>query len=313
MSGHAFDLRPGQATARQGRPDSHFASPRWRLRFALHDLALQLGAGRDHLDASADPYDIVGTCGGHAFQLGMPAHLLDALLSRAPEPMTAASLSAEDGALMLEHILTEPLARLEAVLKASITFLHIARRTSPPAMDAIPLSLEAQGQRFALDLSLDHLALRDQLEAEIARLDIDGPGAVPGMAVAVGPVYLAAEDIPGLAAGDHLLLDGATAAALRGAVFLDETLYWPVELSGGGLTVLGALKGVPNDLRIAPVFLHVGTTAEASTMDRGVRLGLRTPEDNCLALRIGNRTIGIGNLTERPEGIAIHVSATGES
>ena len=215
--------------------------------------------------------------------------------------------------MLLEHILTEPLTRLEAALKSSIVLHQMARRTLPPAMDAIPLSLEAQGQRFALDLSLDHPALRDQLETKIARIDTDGPGAIPGMAVAVGPVYLAAEDIPSLAAGDHLLLDGATAAALRGAVFLDETLYWPVELSGGGLTVLGALKGVPNDPRVASVFLHVGATAEGSTMDRGARVGLRTPEDNRLSLKIGNRTIGLGNLTERPEGIAIHVSATGES
>lgn len=313
MSGHAFYLRPGQAMARQGRPDSHFASPRWRLRFAVYDLGLQLGAGRDNLDASADPYDIVGKCGGHDFRLGMPANLLDALLSRAPDPVNATALSAEDGALLLEYILTEPLVQLEKALTAPVVLREMARRTSPPAMDAIPLSLEAQGQRFTLDLSLDHPALRDQLEAEIARIEMAGPGAVPGMAVAVGPVYLAADDIPDLAAGDHLLLDGATAAALRGAVFLDEALYWPVELSGGGLTVLGSLKGVPNDPRIAPVFLYVGVTAEGSTMDRGARVGLHTPDDNRLSLKIGNRTIGIGNLAERPEGITIHVSGTGES
>lgn len=313
MSGHTFDLRPGQATARQGRPDSRFASPRWRLRFSFHDLALQLGAGRDQLDASADPYDLVGTCGGHDFRLGMPANLLDALLSRAPDPVNATALSAEDGALLLEYILTKPLVQLEKALTAPVVLRQMARRASLPAMDAVPLSLEAQGQRFTLDLSLDHPALRDQLEAQIARIEMAGPGAVPGMAVAVGPVYLAADEIPDLAAGDHLLLDSATAAALRGAVFLDETLYWPVELSGGGVTVLGALKGVPNDPRVAPVFLHVGVTAEVSPMERGARVGLRTPEDNRFSLRIGNRKIGIGNLTERPEGIAIHVSGTGES
>jgi hypothetical protein len=294
-----------------------FRSPRWRLRFSVQDLGFDVRSGRGTLSDAEDMLDIAGQCGASTFLLCVPALLLDALLSRAPEAVTIESLSPEDGALLCEHVLSSALNAVEKSVGEAICFTSIDRRPLAPRLGEIPLQVDVQGRSFPVGLTVQSPDLRERLAQQIATLSQTGPSAVPGMAVAIGPVRLGRDDIDALVVGDQFLLDGATIERLQGGVLLDESLYWPIEIIDGGLQVTGTLTALdpPGASRYADIslFFYVGLTGEASAMKRGDRVPLQRVDEKRMFLKIGEEVIGRGSLVNLPEGIAVRVVEKGAS
>jgi Type III flagellar switch regulator (C-ring) FliN C-term len=291
-----------------------FRLPRWRLRFGVRDLVFELRADVGQNAFNEASFEIAMDCAGSPVTLTAPARLIDAVLARAPDPVSLAVLSAEDAGLMLDHLLSPVLEALEGALNAPLQILKLSRRSQQRVQDEVLLQIEAEGTTAAIGLRISDPSLRARISVEIRALDAKGPPAQAGMKVAIGPVHLHPDDVAALGTGDQLLLDGANVGRLKGAVFLDETFYWPIEIIDGGIQAAGPLTSAAStpdsgsQAADIPVFFHVGLTGDGGLMNPGDRLTLQRLDDKRMTLNVGRVVIGRGSLVNLPEGIAVRVT-----
>lgn len=281
---------------------------RWRIRTGVQDFRFEVQGSRDRrFEPGQSLTTLYGTMAGARAELVIPEVLVDALLGRAPEGVTLASLDHHDAALLFEHVLTEHVEATEAATDLPIRFERLERGGAAgpggawfevAALDTVfPLHLTIQSQRVA-----------EALASTVFDLDRLGPGVIPGMTVAIGPVNLTRDDLDALQPGDEVLLEGASLDRLVGAVLLDERHYWPIMLIDGGIVVDGPL--VEADLRgdggrPLSVFFVVGITAESSPMRKGDRMPLQRVDEKRMLLRLGDRVLGRAGLVNLSEGLAV--------
>ena len=302
----------GLAYSEQARRDlAPFASKRWRLRLGVQDLTLAFRAGNDLPEA--DVVEISGHIGTSPFRLAMPGDLVDALLSRAPESYSLAQLVPDDAALLMEHLVSAALDAAEQAMRMPIRLDRIEKAFEPLPHHAIPLAIDVADRRFAAALIVHDPSISTKLAIEIERIATEGPGAVAGMPVSIGPIRVHEDDIATLTPGDQLLLDGASVERLQGGVMLDEANYWPIEIVDGAIRVAGALLTLPplTRDRMVPVFLHVGLTGDASPMKTGDRVPMQRLDPRGMVLASPTAVLGKGALVNLPEGIAIRVTEIG--
>jgi hypothetical protein len=281
---------------------------RWRLRSAVQDLRFEVQGSRERVfDAGQTLATIHAAMGGRGCEIVTDASLVDAILARAPEPVSLATLDAHDAALMLEHLLTEQIEATERATGLSIRLDRVDRGGAASGRGAWA-EIVLPDSVVPLRISLGDRAVAEKLASAVFALDREGPGVVPGMAVAIGPVNLSRAEIAALQAGDEVLLEGATLDRLVGAVLLDERHFWPIMLIDGGIVADGALaEATISGEGNSPVqaFFTVGVTAESSPMRRGDRMPLQRVEERRMVLRLGDRIIGRAGLVSLADGLAI--------
>ena len=288
-----------------------FARRRWRLRFSLQDLVLELRATRKRGFEPMEALAVLrGLHDGIPVEIVAPVQLIDVVLSRAPDPVTLDQLSPDDAGLLFEHVMTAQIEALEAQSGSVLSIARIERLIEQRSVGDLWIEIDAGGRVYPVNIGMASGQFANHLADYISALDKVGPPGLAGMPVTIGPVYLARREVDELAAGDELLLDGATLDKLTGAILLDDTLNWPISLIDGGIVVDGALReielpSVRGEETILPVFFMVGVTGAAAAMQTGERIALQRVEEKRMVLRIGEQVLGRAGLVNLPEGLAI--------
>lgn len=285
---------------------------RWRARTVIHDLALEFRAAKNrHFDPGETVLHIKARDHGAPLRMLCGQSFIDALLSRAPEPVAFDALSPEDVGLLLEHVMTPTLEAFEKAFGAAIEIESVERFGGSRPLGDMWLDAEAQGKVFRFNIATQSPNTARALAAYVQLLEQSGPGAAAGLSVAIGPVHLSKADIEALTTGDEMMLEGATLEKLMGAVVLDDDMIWPIALIDGGIVVEGALQEIDANLANAspdkrlPILFLVGVTGEASAMKRGDRIPLQRVEEKRMVLRVGSHVLGRAGLVNLPEGLAI--------
>jgi hypothetical protein len=292
-----------------------FQYPYWRVRFSVVELKFEASHAAE--DAFADLQGFAHLrflMGGEWVDLSAPATLFDALLSRAPEPESLSQLSAEDAALLLEHILTPVLEPLEAKLGLSVHLQSVQRATSLPlATWPVKFQCKAQGKIFPVAMTFQSPSLAKAFVHEIEALEALGPPMVLGLPLQIGPVFLSEEEIASLAVGDELLLGVTSFEGLSGIVQFDETQCWAVKLVEGKIEVASALQPaerfmVPDGPGL-PLFYQLGVTGEDGTVSIGQRISLARIEERRMVISHGKRKIAGAKLVKVTDGVAMRITS----
>jgi hypothetical protein len=274
----------------------------------VQDLRIEVQGSRERVfEPGQRLATLHGLIGGSAAEITLPEALVDAILGRAPEALALAALEPQDAALLFEHLVTE---QVEALEKASGLALRFERLESggKAVIGGGWFEVAALDQVFPLHVAIQSQRVAEALASTVFEQDRIGPGVIPGMTVAIGPVNLARSEIDALQSGDEVLLEGATLDRLVGAVLLDERHYWPIQLVDGGIVVDGGLTEAmlaAEGSRPVQAFFVVGTTAEASAMKLGDRIPLQRVEEKRMVLRLGDRIIGRAGLVSLQDGLAV--------
>ena len=283
---------------------------RWRLRTGIGDLRFEVQGSRDRRFEPGQPLATLhGTIGGARAEITLAEAFVADVLARAPDPVTLAALEPGDAALMAEHLLTEHVEALEAAVALPIRFERL-ERGGVAGVSGAWFEIATADSVFPVHVAIQSARVAEALASVVFELDRQGPGVVPGMVVAIGPVNLTRADLDALAPGDELLLEGATLDRLAGAVLLDERHYWPIQLVDGGIVADGPLReaDIRGDAgRPLQLFFVVGNTAEGAAMRPGDRMPLQRVEERRMVLRLGDRILGRAGLVTVQEGLAVRI------
>lgn len=285
---------------------------RWRAHLSVQDLALEFKAAKHrYFDQGETVLHIKARDHGAPLRVLCGQSFIDALLSRAPEPVSFDSLSPDDAGLLLEHVLTPQLEAFEKAYGAAIEIDSVERFGGARPLGDMWFEAEAQSKVFRFNMDMQSHKTARALTTFVQGLEQVGPVAAAGLSVAIGPVHLSKADIDALTSGDEMMLEGATLEKLLGAVVLDDDMIWPIALIDGGIVVEGALQEINTNFENAssntllPILFLVGVTGEASPMKRGDRIPLQRVDEKRMVLRVGSRVLGRAGLVNLPEGLAI--------
>lgn len=296
------------------RVPATFRQPHWRVRFTVQEVNFEISHAVP--DAFVDLQNVarMRLCiGEDSVELAAPVNLFDALLSRAPEPESLAQLSAEDAALLLEHVLTPVLEGLETKLNMPVRLESIQRATTLPLAEwPAQMQCKAQSKKFPVAMMFQSAHLARRLIDTIEALEALGPPITVGLPLQIGPVFLSDEEITSLAVGDELLLGVSSFEGLTGIIPFDETQCWAIKLVEGRIELASSLQPiapfmVPDGPGL-PLFYQLGVTGEDGTIQVGQQIGLARIEEKRMVISHGKRKIAGAKLVKVADGVALRIT-----
>jgi hypothetical protein len=291
-----------------------FRQPYWRLRFTVQEISFEIRNALPEAFVDLQNVARMRLCvGADWVELAAPVGLFDALLSRAPEPESLAQLSAEDAALLLEHVLTPVLERLEAKLDMPVRLDSIQRATTLSLAEwPVQVECKAQSKKFPVAMMFQSAHLARLLIDEIEALEALGPPITVGLPLQIGPVFLSEEEIASLAVGDELLLGVASFEGLSGIIPFDETQCWAIKLVEGRIELASSLQPIapfmtPDGAGL-PLFYQLGVAGEDGTIRVGQQIGLARIEEKRMVISHGKRKIAGAKLVKVADGVALRIT-----
>jgi hypothetical protein len=293
------------------------ARPHWRLKGALHEMTYEfMKSAEVRFPDRRDLYRLAFEIASERLDLYLPRPVIRTLLGKLDEEEDLAALRTEDGALLIEHVLTPVLDGLEARFNASLVLREALpeAEVDPSALTAHCALKLAAGKTYPVAIALDSPFLASRIAKALDPLEAKGPVAEFGRPVLIGPVHLSEAEIETLAPGDEILLGVTSFEGLSGIVPHSETLAWPIKLIDGRIVGSGPLQdrkvlsaGGPEGA--IALFYVLGAIGEEGHLLSNEGLSLGRIDDTRMALKLDERTLALAKLVKVGKGVALRISS----
>ncbi|MEZ5792462.1 MAG: FliM/FliN family flagellar motor switch protein [Nitratireductor sp.] len=276
--------------------------------------------GDQTISPSGQTVVIEGSFGAEPFLVHVAAPALIAMLQAVDPAITNLPSMPVDALLACEAIASNLISRIEEatgemIALHSLSLLRAGNRVSSGMLGASiasggnqwPAGFEV-GPRAASWLEGYAAANQHPAEKRISRQ----------MAVCIGPVAMATEQVYRARPGAIVDCGVDPSADVRGILLRSDGSYWPISIEDEVIEVTGSLRG-PVPMRAGTgstiVSMRIGdvtlTPSERLRIEPGTRILVSRIPENLAELRVGSKALCHGELDVVEGTLAVRISATG--
>ena len=303
---------------------SHELSHAWAravVDITFEVLGTKLRIDTEHvidLDRAGPMHTVHGRIGRSAFAFELPQALFAAIAAQLPDPVDLDKLSEADAALLIEHMLTGPLERIEGEIGETISIDEVERGPIFTELEPIIAAVWIGDKRHSLRAVFgDPLHMRILTEWLRPFVMADEFDAGTQTRVEIGPIVLDAADLGQLEPGDALAIGTEPGKNLIGRLVRATGRMVPIAIDTAQVIVSGTARE-PGDPLLPPlgadeVALGVGigtvrmTPTHLKRATSGNRFIMERNPNNRCALYLGDEAVAQGELTLIDGQLAVEV------
>lgn len=323
------ELQDDGATRAAARLDaSHELSHAWAR--SVVDITFVIGSRdvridteyRMEPDRSNAIHTVHGRIGSGAFAFELTQPLFDALAADLPDAVDFDTLSGQDAALLMEHMLTGAMERVEKEIGEPITIDEVEHgpivTELEPIIAAVSLDKSRHTVRAVFGDPLHMRILTEWLRAFSAGDEFD---AGPETRVEIGPIILDGDSYDNLEPGDALVIGTEPGKNLIGRLVRPTGRTVPVAIDTSQVIASGPARQPgwtdetlgPDDVSLG---VEIGTVRMTPTnlrrIDAGARFMMERNRDNVCALWLDEEVVARGELTLIEGQLGVEVRSLGD-
>jgi hypothetical protein len=191
---------------------------------------------------SGDCLHCIGTLAGEPFVLVMEPALASALARSADAAARFPPASPRDAGLVLDHLLTPLIERIERAAGGELVLDSVEVAPPPPSYALLPARVRI-GEATSMAGFAGGAALMARMGRMVAASARPAESAIADrLAVAIGPIAIAAGRTAELIAGDLIDCGVDPAGDVRGLLCRSDGSFWPILIEGDQVVVCGPVQ-----------------------------------------------------------------------
>lgn len=296
----------------------------------IADLGVQLGDFYTIIDTLENPpgiplngnwVQIVGRSELGGFTVYMASEVTAVFLQLTDQELDISKLEGGDAALILEHLFTNQLTRLEAILGTNLAIESISDVDAPVTEKLLGFEFELNGKFQKAALSLTG-GLYTLVESVVAPLSFPEEKKLDTrMIVHLGPVVVPARQAYLARIGEMINCGVEPSDVIKGVLMRSDNRYWPIHIEDEKIEIVGDLaepvdfsKQDPNQENIFVTFGLGEVELSAyvrNTIGIGTTINTTRLPNNGANIYYQARPFGKGHLSILGENLAVTLDSVG--
>lgn len=294
----------------------------------IADLSLQIGNLSTVIEPLSQPpivpgnnqwVQVIGHCSVGDFKIFMPSETAATFLQLSHQDLDISKLEGGDAALVFEHLLTDYIYKIEAILGTSFIIETVTDVAGPVDGELLGFEFKINGTPHTCALSLTG-QLHEAVEHHVAPYSFIEEKLIDNkMLVHLGPVVLPSRQAYLARIGEMINCGVQPSDVIKGVLMRSDGKYYPINIEDERIEIIGELSDAVNfnDMNKDNVFVTFGlgevslTAYERSTIGKGTLINISRLPKNAVNIYYQMSPFGKGHLSILESNLAVTLDSVG--